>query len=81
MLTTICPYCGAVSNHQTRVGHGTDVPGNRDGSMCAGCGEIAVFDFTLPANVRKPTDDERAILAELPEVRQAALIIALRDMQ
>jgi hypothetical protein len=81
MLTTICPHCNAVSDHQTPVAHEADVPGNRDGSMCGGCGELSVFDFTQLGNLRKPTEDERTIMAELPEVRQAALMIALRDAQ
>lgn len=80
MLTTICPYCGAVSNHQTPVGEGIDRPENGDASVCGGCCEISVFDFTQPSNVRKPNPAEEAVIASHPAVRAAALHVALRDM-
>jgi hypothetical protein len=80
MLTT-CPYCEAVSDHQTPVGEGFDTPQNGDASMCGGCCEVSVFDFTVAANIRKPTDDEQDVIAAHPAVRAAALLLALRDMQ
>jgi hypothetical protein len=81
MMITICPYCENVSNHQTPVGELSGRPENGDASVCAGCGEIAIFDSTAPTNVRKPTEGEEVAIASSDEVKQARATIAARTIQ
>jgi hypothetical protein len=81
MMTTICPHCDALSNHQTPVSEGIDTPENGDASICAACGEVSVFDDACPTNLRLPTDDEQAEITACPEVSEGRAVIAARSMR
>lgn len=81
MLTTTCPHCGAVLTHLTPVDGALDPPANVHASICVDCYEVAVFDLAEPANLRKPTDDEQAMIDSDPGGHLGALLLAVRDIQ
>lgn len=56
-LNATCPFCDKKLGHTTVV-EGKHKPKNGDASLCLTCGEWAVFDFSLPEQMRKPTFEE-----------------------
>lgn len=77
---TICPHCEGVSNYQTPVGGKPDRPVTGDASMCGGCGEVSIFDFVVPNNLRLPTESEQTQIANHPGISKARAIVASRDL-
>lgn len=83
---TVCPWCGVKHDADTLVATKGDValpttrPEPGDLTMCAGCGEWAMYDI-VPGGLRKPDDEEflqigndpncRAIRAAWTEFQQA----------
>ncbi len=80
ILITICPHCDGVSNSQSPVNSEPDFPVTGDASICGGCGEVSVFDFALPNNLRLPTESEQANMAGHPAISEARAIIASRNL-
>jgi hypothetical protein len=80
IVITICPHCEGVSNYQTPVGGKPDRPVTGDASVCGGCGEVSIFDFATPNNLRLPTESEQAEIAAHPGISEARAIVASRDL-
>lgn len=67
---TTCPWCGKLCTDAEVIGDLTVTPGTDDFSMCIGCGEWSVFAPWLPDGLRKPFDDEYAVIAADPKMRK-----------
>lgn len=80
MLFTFCPFCGEFANCQSHVGQTLAVPENGDISVCVHCGEAAIFDFTLPANVRQPTEEEQNEINKSADMKLARAEIEFRQI-
>lgn len=70
LLRSRCPWCGhrhelataVTTKEERRTLTEEPTPGVNDSfSFCMGCGEVAVFDLTLPGKLRFPTMEEATL--------------------
>jgi len=68
-MSMVCPNCGAQHDVAGTI-NSDDRPSDGDVSLCVQCGEPAIFDFSLPGNMRKPTIEELEHIAADPDIER-----------
>lgn len=76
-LLVICPRCETLLDTHNPIQSRQPEPKPGNASFCAVCGEVSIYDFDKPGNLRAPTDEETKRVDALPAIRAARAVFAM----
>jgi len=74
IIHTRCWNCGREHNACGSPDEPDRVPENGDVHFCIECGELAIFDSTMPDGIRKPSPSERDEMVKQENIIRMRLV-------